>query len=146
LHSRDSTVLPTINAFLRSCRENEGKALKIGAAGFCFGGRLAVLLTHNDERTSTADGKALVDVVFAGHPSQVKIPGDFEKVKLPLSLAIGSEDSWIPLKQVEELRKTLDKKAEVEHEVAVYEGAKHGTYPASLPTLPFCFCMYIYKC
>ncbi|KAI9784644.1 MAG: hypothetical protein M1839_001866 [Geoglossum umbratile] len=125
IRNRKSVVLRKITTFLRSVRDNEGKALRIGAAGFCFGGRYAVLMTHNDTETSTATGGPLVDAVFAGHPAQVSIPGDIEKVKLPLSIAIGSLDSWMSMKQVEETKKVLGTVG-VEHEVVVYEGAKHG--------------------
>ncbi|KAI9868030.1 MAG: hypothetical protein M1813_006775 [Trichoglossum hirsutum] len=126
LHRSDSTVLPTIATFLRSVRENEGCAHKIGIAGFCYGGRLAILVAHNDERTSTTDGKPLADVVFTGHPAEVKIPVEFEKVRLPLSIAIGSKDSWMSLQQIGEVRKILDKKVQADHEIVVYDGVKHG--------------------
>jgi dienelactone hydrolase len=65
--------------------------------------------------------------VFTGHPSQVDLPGDIEKVKLPLSIAVGSLDSWMPMKRVEETKRLLDEMS-VEHEVVVYKGAKHGMY------------------
>ncbi|KAI9764228.1 MAG: hypothetical protein M1840_008618 [Geoglossum simile] len=120
-----SILLPRITAFLRSVRDGEGQALKIGAAGFCFGGRYAVLLTHNDKETSTVAGGPLIDAVFTGHPSQLDIPRDIEKVKLPLSIAVGSLDSWMPMEHVEETKKLLDH-VSVEYEVVVYEGAKHG--------------------
>ncbi|KAH0537687.1 hypothetical protein FGG08_005552 [Glutinoglossum americanum] len=126
IYNGDSSVLPTVINFFRSCRETEGQALKIGAAGFCFGGRFAILLAHNDERFSTADGKPLIDVAFTGHPSMVKVPKEYEGVRLPLGIAVGSLDTWMSAKQIVEVRNILDKEPRVEHEVVVYEGAKHG--------------------
>ncbi|KAH0562129.1 hypothetical protein GP486_003171 [Trichoglossum hirsutum] len=126
LHMSVSAVLPRITTFLRSVRKNEGRALGVGLAGFCYGGHFAVLVAHNDKQTSTEDGKPLADVVFTGHPSQVKIPVEFEEVRLPLSIAVGSKDFWLPFQKVGEVRKILDEKVEAEHEVVVYTGAKHG--------------------
>jgi dienelactone hydrolase len=84
------------------------------------------MLTHDRADTKPAKGQPLVDASFAAHPSSVAVPGDLEKVCMPLSIAIGDEDSVIPLKQTRQAQQVLKGKDSVETEVVVYPGARHG--------------------
>lgn len=69
---------------LRSSPETEG--LKIGAAGYCWGGKYTVLLTHGPT--------PLIDAGFTAHPSNLVMP-DIEQVKAPLCISVGDIDmAW----------------------------------------------------
>src|SRR3954447_5255143 len=92
IRCRTSVILPRVLSYFTSLRETE-PTQKIGAAGFCFGGRHAILLTHTDDaKFKTPHARPLIDACFAAHPSLVSIPKDIEQAKLPLSIAIGSRD------------------------------------------------------
>jgi len=97
--------------------------MAVCGAGFCWGGRPVVTLTHVDK--GTEDGKWLVDAVFTGHPAMLAIPADLEKVARPLAIAIGDRDVWMPMAQVDMAKKVLSA-VDVAAEVAVYPGAGHG--------------------
>jgi dienelactone hydrolase len=93
---------------------------KVGVIGFCWGGRYAVLATHDEE-----PGKG-VDAAYACHPSLVAIPEDFDGVKRPLSLALGSKDSLLGEKEIGQIKDIMEKKKDVESDVHVYEDQVHG--------------------
>lgn len=60
----------------------------------------------------------------------MSIPADFEKVRAPLSLALGDKDSLLGEKEVGQIKELMEKKksgeqgTKVESEVRIY-----GTYP-----------------
>ncbi|KAI9678029.1 MAG: hypothetical protein M1817_005973 [Caeruleum heppii] len=128
LFNRPSVARPRVYSFLTALRSAPTTAhLGIGVAGFCWGGKYAVELTH--PTATTPDGKPLVDVAFTAHPSFVKVPEDVEKVRRPLSIAIGTKDMVMNVKAIERVQDVLaglEKKERVVSEVVVYEGAKHG--------------------
>ncbi len=99
---------------------------KIGAIGFCWGGRYAVLEAHGP--SSNAEGAAIggVDAAFACHPSLVAIPADFEAVTKPLSLALGTKDSLLDVKSIGQIQDVMSKKTDVPHEIQIYEDQVHG--------------------
>ncbi|KAI9789429.1 MAG: hypothetical protein M1833_002423 [Piccolia ochrophora] len=119
--ARASVTKPRMLAFCRALRA--GSVLPLGVAGFCWGGRYAFHL-GTEEGPEGRDG--LVDAVFIAHPSLVSLPGDVAGVRCPVSVAVGDKDHQMPPPKIEVLREVLSKKAEVEHEVVVYEGATHG--------------------
>jgi dienelactone hydrolase len=90
------------------------------------GGLHAIKLSQNLPETKTESGQALVDVVFAAHPSNITIPQDISNVKLNLSIAIGDDDGVLGIKQVREAKAILQAKTDVDSEVIIYPGAKHG--------------------
>lgn len=51
--------------------------------------------------------------------------GDFEKVTLPFSLAIGDEDNVTTIAQTKQAKAVLDGKRDVDTEVTIYPGARH---------------------
>ena len=130
--NRFSLCWPRVTSFLQSLRSDSGArggaTLPVGIAGFCWGGQHAVKLTHFDNAdTKTATGRPLADAFFTAHLSALSVPQDISTVKGNLSIAIGDDDGVMPMKQVRAVQKTLaDKKGEVESEVVVYAGAKHG--------------------
>ena len=59
---------------------------KIGAVGFCFGGRYAILMAHEGTK---------VDAAVANHPAMLGLPTDLDNVKKPLSIALGDEGKFL---------------------------------------------------
>jgi dienelactone hydrolase len=114
---------PRVVSWLEALHENEAANLPVGAAGFCWGGKHVTVLCSG---TKNAAGKNLIDVGFTGHPSNLEIPGDLEKVILPLSIAHPSKDIGIKEEQFKVLDGILKKKEDVDTEVVVYDGATHG--------------------
>jgi dienelactone hydrolase len=62
------------------------------------------------------------------HPSLCAIPGDFEAVSVPLSIALGEKDSYLGMGEVGRIEEVMGRKrAEgVDGEVVVYGGQVHG--------------------
>lgn len=92
---------------------------RIGAVGFCWGGRYAILQAHGQEKGAEGSSIGGVDVAVACHPSLVSVPGDFEGVERPLSLAVGEKDSLLDMESVGKIREVLDGKKDVPFEVRV---------------------------
>ena len=68
-----------------------------------------------------------VDAAFAAHPSLVAVPGDFEEVKRPLSIALGTKDSLVDEKTRNGIQEVCSTKLRVvPTEVRVYEDQIHG--------------------
>ncbi|KAF2719749.1 dienelactone hydrolase family protein [Polychaeton citri CBS 116435] len=122
--NRMSVCWPRMTSWFSALREDV--SLPIGAAGFCWGGLHAIMLTHDREDTKTKNGQNFVDASFAAHPSGVAVPGDFEKVVRPLSIAVGDDDAVMSIKQAQEAKQSLEKTAPATTEVVVYPGARHG--------------------
>ena len=79
------------------------------------GGRYAILAAHGE-----------VDAAYACHPSLVAVPGDFDPVTKPLSLAVGDADSLLDNKTVGQIQDLMAKKTELPHELRIYEDQIHG--------------------
>lgn len=87
----------------------------MSALTFSQGGRYSILM---------AQGR--VDAAVACHPSLIAVPGDFETVTKPLSLACGDKDSLLSVDEVNKVKKLLGEKSDVPSEVVVYEDQIHG--------------------
>lgn len=111
---REAVSKPLIDSFINAVRQVPGTG-KVGAIGFCWGGRYAILAAHGE-----------VDAAYACHPSLVAVPGDFEDVKKPLSLAVGDKDSLLDNNTVGQIQDLIAKKTELPHELRIYEGQVHG--------------------
>ncbi|KAF1814275.1 dienelactone hydrolase family protein [Eremomyces bilateralis CBS 781.70] len=118
--NRYSVAWPRVHSFFEAVRKNEGAKLGIGAAGFCWGGRYVVNLTHEE---SFVDGVPLVDASFTGHPGLIKIPGDLEKIRKPVSLAIGDNDYLLSVHQIEGVKEIFGNNPSVPTEVTAEEQA-----------------------
>ena len=115
---REAVSKPIIDDFVAAVRKIDG-VKKVGAIGFCWGGRYAILQTHEGG----------VDAAYACHPSLVAIPGDFEKVQRPLSLAVGTKDSLLDEKSIGSIREAMEKVKtahKMEFEIRPYEDQVHG--------------------
>ncbi|KAG9500713.1 hypothetical protein J7337_006392 [Fusarium musae] len=114
---------PRIRSFFQALRLHEGPQQRIGAAGFCWGGKPVLTLAHPESLTE--DGIPLVDAVFTGHPSGMSLPGDAEPIVRPVSVAIGDRDIVTSMSQVNVMKETW-KDLDTPTEVVVYPGAGHG--------------------
>jgi dienelactone hydrolase len=117
---------PKVTSWLEALRNSPEAHLPIGAAGFCWGGKHTINLCHG---IKTPRDHNLIDVGFTAHPSNLSIPEEIEKVRLPLAIAHAEKDMSLKMAQYEIIKETLEKlrKEEgVESECVVYEGATHG--------------------
>jgi dienelactone hydrolase len=114
LKHREGVVKPLIDSFIKAVRQVPGTG-KVGAIGFCWGGRYAILAAHGE-----------VDAAYACHPSLVTIPGDFEPISKPLSLAVGDQDSLLDNGSVGQIQDIIAKKTDVPHELRIYQDQIHG--------------------
>lgn len=118
--------------FLRDLRVATPPNVKIGIAGFCWGGRYAVRAGKDEYKVDVAGSKRhLVDAIVALHPSNLDLPADVEEVGVPLSFAWGFEDTntKIELKgKVEAIHERENKGGrkvpDVDHKV--YKPGRHG--------------------
>ncbi|KAK3335623.1 Alpha/Beta hydrolase protein [Cercophora scortea] len=124
ISNRFGVSWPKVRSFFEAVRHDEGSRLSVGAAGFCWGGKHSVVLTHAESITD--DGKPLVDAIFIAHPSVLKYPDDYQKVTKPASMAIGDKDMTVTMEQVALVQKTWGDMPDVDTEVVVYPGANHG--------------------
>ncbi|CZR54685.1 related to dienelactone hydrolase family protein [Phialocephala subalpina] len=111
--------------------------LKIGAAGFCWGGKHTFILSrdtessrvirHESQTASKGEAMPLLDCAFTAHPSYLEVPSDIEAVKIPLSVAVGDEDMAMKGPAIKQMKGILDAKEEKDKfEVVIMPGAKHG--------------------
>jgi dienelactone hydrolase len=120
---REGVSEPLISGFVNTVRQIPGTQ-KVGAIGFCWGGRYAILQTHSPRPEGSVGG---VDAAYACHPSLLSIPSDFEAVNKPLSIAVGTKDSLLDQKSNEQIKEFLDtKKKDVPTEVKYYDDQVHG--------------------
>lgn len=111
---REAVSRPLIENFLSAVRQIPGTR-KVGAIGFCWGGRYAILAAHG-----------VVDAAYVCHPSLVAVPGDFDPVSKPLSLAVGNKDSLLDNGTVGQIQGLMAKKTELPHELRIYDEQIHG--------------------
>jgi dienelactone hydrolase len=111
---REAVSKPLIDSFIKAIRAIPGTG-KVGALGFCWGGRYAILAAHGE-----------VDAAYACHPSLVAVPSDFDPVTKPLSLAVGDKDSLLDNDTVGKIQDIMAKKTDVPHELRIYEDQIHG--------------------
>lgn len=127
-HNSFAKSWPIVTSFFTAVRENEGRNLPMGAAGFCWGGKHTVHLAHGLSTPATSDGtkpsRPLIDAAFTGHPSMLHdIPDEVGRIRIPTSFAIGDQDLALREKQIEQIRRALDQDR---GEVRIYPGAGHG--------------------
>ncbi len=120
-HNRLAAATPKVQKFFQSVREQDPK-VPLGAAGFCWGGKFAIDLAQGVE----VNGKSMIDACFTAHPSWIIVPTDIEKVKIPLSIAVGDQDFVLPMPQVKQVQGILKDREDITGELVVYSGAGHG--------------------
>ncbi|PVI00972.1 alpha/beta-hydrolase [Periconia macrospinosa] len=109
--------------------------LKIGAAGFCWGGKHAVTLaqdrpehrvTRHFSQSLSSAPELLIDAAFVAHPSYIKVPDDVELIKVPISWSVGEEDMQMKGPDVQNMKTILEDKTDANHEVKLIPSAVHG--------------------
>ena len=118
---REGVSEPLISGFVNTVKQIPGTN-KVGAIGFCWGGRYAIMQTQVPRPEGNVGG---VDAAYACHPSLLAIPGDFETVGKPLSIAVGTKDSLMDQATNEKIKEIMDKKSSPS-EVKYYEDQIHG--------------------
>jgi carboxymethylenebutenolidase len=112
----DSDSLLDINSGLDYLRKQPFASFDgIGVVGFCYGGKLALMLGSRSRE---------VDAVVPYHPGPVT-DDDIARLKGPVLIHQGTADRALPKGQTEELEKRL-KARKIPVEVFWYEGADHG--------------------
>ncbi|KAG9231137.1 dienelactone hydrolase [Amylocarpus encephaloides] len=119
LYNGEKVVKPKVFNFHQALKNDPATSkLSLGTAGFCWGGKYAILLSQQE---------GLIDAAFTAHPSKMKFPDDWEEVKVPLSVAIGDVDMGIKVDMVKDIKKLLEEeRKEGRHKLIIYPGAKHG--------------------
>jgi dienelactone hydrolase len=117
---------PVVESFFSAMRFSTDAKTPIGAAGFCWGGKHTVLLAHGASTDVNGVSTRLIDAGFTGHPSFLSVPGDIEKLVVPVSFALGELDSVLKGENVGVVKRVVEEKEEVGGEVKVYLGAGHG--------------------
>ncbi|MBK8047045.1 MAG: dienelactone hydrolase family protein [Anaerolineales bacterium] len=93
---------------------------QVGATGFCFGGRLALMTALADAET----GQVAVVAPFYGQPLT---PEEAAKLKTPLVGSYGADDGGIPVADVQAMGDALTA-AGIENEIEIYTGAPHAFF------------------
>ncbi|KAL1801712.1 hypothetical protein ACET3X_002054 [Alternaria dauci] len=106
--------------------------LKIGAAGFCWGGKHTIELAkdhpgHRVPRHATRmHPEPLIDAAFVAHPTFIKVPDDVEAIKVPISWSVGEEDLQMKAHDIQTMKRILEEKTDAQHDVQIIPGAIHG--------------------
>ena len=118
---KDDRVADDIAHALRALRaEPVVDVERLGAIGFCMGGRLAFL-------AGCREGAGLRAVVAFYGGRIVPLLREADKIDAPLLLHFGAEDASIPLPQVERIGADLGALGKA-REIHVYPGAGHGFF------------------
>ncbi|TAQ84186.1 hypothetical protein B7494_g7483 [Chlorociboria aeruginascens] len=137
IRTREAVSKPKIFDYFTALRTSAppfpSSDLKIGAAGFCWGGKYTVLLAANPPSSrvvrhgsATNAIEPLIDCGFTAHPSGLNMPKDIEAVILPLSVSVGNEDMAMKGEMILKMKEILEVKKKGDHEVIIFPGAKHG--------------------
>ena len=122
---REAVSRPIIDGFVNAVRMIPGTN-KIGAIGFCWGGRYTILQAHGQRKDESGSSIGGVDAAYACHPSLVAIPGDFDPITKPISFALGMKDSLLDETSIGKIQDVMAKKTDVPHELRLYEDQVHG--------------------
>ncbi|KAG5587015.1 hypothetical protein H5410_047449 [Solanum commersonii] len=87
----------------------------IGAAGFCWGGKVVVQLATSEN----------IQAAVLLHPSFVSVD-DFEEVKAPIAILGAEIDHLTPPELIMQFKEFLSSKPEVDSFVKIYPGVAHG--------------------
>ena len=139
INARISITNPVVISFFQALRTSPPpfptNNLKIGAAGFCWGGKHTILLAQDssssrvhrhESQINSATLEPLIDCAFTAHPSYLDIPADIEAINIPISVAVGNEDVQMKPPQIQQMKEILEGKKDGGHEVKIFPGAKHG--------------------
>jgi dienelactone hydrolase len=114
---------PRVLRFFTNLRQAEPD-LPVFGAGFCWGGKHVTLLARGDDRFN---GRPLIDRGFTAHPSLLTLPDDIEKIRLPVSFAIGDKDNLLTPDKVAHILQGVEAQPEeYKGELKMYAECSHG--------------------
>ncbi|KAJ3676541.1 hypothetical protein LUZ60_003953 [Juncus effusus] len=87
----------------------------VGAAGYCWGAKVAIELAKAGE----------IQAAVLSHPSFVSV-GDIREVKCPIAILGAETDHLSPPELVKQFEETLASKSDVEYFVKIFPGVAHG--------------------
>ncbi|SPJ87164.1 uncharacterized protein FTOL_12189 [Fusarium torulosum] len=135
--TKTSFTYPRVVSFVQALRTSPPtfptNNLKVGVAGFCWGGKHAVLLSQDDAFTrvqrhesqiKSTDLEPLIDCAFITHPSNLEVPDDIEAIMVPISVAVSDNYMVLKAAPAKQMKHILE--AESGHKVTILPGAKHG--------------------
>jgi carboxymethylenebutenolidase len=110
-----ATMVRDLQTSAAALRKYLDEAGKIGAVGYCMGGRMAF------ELASTGCIDAAIDYYGAGTAALLHLA---DAIKIPLQFHFGARDALIPAAEVEQIRAAFAARDDVE--IFVYAEAEHG--------------------
>jgi len=167
--ARYSVTEPRVFSFVKALRTSlppfETNNLKIGAAGFCWGGRHTLLLAadtpssrvyRHESQVNSSALEPLIDCAFTAHPSSVEVPKDIDAVTIPTSVAVGENDMAMGAPLIQQMKNIFENKKVGEHEVVIIPGAKVSLIPYNSAILCFeysklwsfvgvCICIIVFR-
>lgn len=114
-------TMPIIDSFLDGLKESQS-VTSIGILGYCWGGLYALLIGGVHTRD-------IIAAVATAHPSNAKIPGDFEALKKPALIHLSETDFLISHTQAGNIIKIAENKAKTSHldvTAKIMKGTVHG--------------------
>lgn len=122
----DESVMADMDATAQWSRANGGSDSKLGVTGFCWGGRTTWLYAaHNPAvKAGVAWYGGLVKKERDPRPLQPVAVAD--KIKGRVLGLYASDDSGIPLADVEAMKAALKAAGDTQSDIIVYQGAQHG--------------------
>lgn len=128
-YCRPARSFPTVKAFFEAFCKHEGAVLPVGVAGFCWGGKHTISLSHAESYLEH-DGAThpMLDAAFVGHPSFLELPGDIDKITVPTFFAVPEKDHHVKVpKDTDMITKIMERKSNAQRgQVKIYEGCAHG--------------------
>lgn len=119
----DKISTPIVDKFMFALRTERPSLGKLGAIGYCWGGKFSVLMGGKlaKERTSTVKSNdsnnnneriltPTVDCIVACHPSMLTVPADIENIIVPAFFGLAETDQIFPKKDVEATKTILRSK------------------------------------
>lgn len=125
VRNRPAKSFPVVKGFFAALRKEVGPSIPIGAAGFCWGGKHAVLLANPEHKV---EGRPMYDAGFSGHPSFLKVPMEIEKIAIPILFVVPEKDNHLSVpRDTDVISRIMEEKEESQRgEVTVYPGCGHG--------------------
>ena len=81
---------------------------------------------RHESQINSATLEPLLDCAFTAHPSYIDVPRDIEAITIPISVAVGDEDTAMKAPLIQQMKEILEVKKRGDHEVTIMPGAKHG--------------------
>jgi carboxymethylenebutenolidase len=128
----DDGVLRDLDATIDLMHQHGFADSAIGLIGFCWGGRVTFLASLR-RTLGAAVGMYGGGIVTARFPQFPALVGEAAALKTPWLGLFGDEDQSIPVEDVEQLRKSLDESAPVDHGIVRFADAGHGFHCAARP-------------